>query len=698
MKFFGDFRSLDNKKKFRNFIFYLGIPIAIIILVVSLFGSSGERGAIYSDIVKQFKDHNVVGYTLNLSSGDVSLTLKNGELVQGNVPSVSWFKEDIKNYIESYNNQNPQVQMVQNLTRSKDNSLIINLLLNLVVIVLPAVLIWLMLRKTMNSIGSPRGGFGFSKSGAKNQPDDKKKTTFADVAGADEEKEELEEIVNFLKSPAKYTSLGARIPKGVLLVGPPGTGKTLLARAVAGEAKVPFFSISGSDFVEMYVGVGASRVRELFREAKKNSPCIIFVDEIDAVGRRRGAGLGGGHDEREQTLNQLLVEMDGFGKNEGIILIAATNRPDVLDPAILRPGRFDRQVVVGHPDIKGREEILKVHSRKKPLAPDVNLNTIAKTTAGFTGADLENLLNEAAILAAKSDRKALTMHDIEVSIVKVCVGGEKKSKIITEKEKRLTAYHEAGHAIATYACKTQDPVHTISIIPRGTAGGFTMSLPKEDKNYRSKTEMKEDIVVALGGRVAESLVLGDISTGASSDIKHATNLALSMVKKYGMSSVVGPICYAENDEVFLGRDMGHLKTCSEQTSAVIDSEVYKIVESCLKSAEEILKKNIGKLHAVASYLIEHETMSGEEFDKMMKNKDIGVEGDVFSEPTVDNVKKGKDKTKRIEDKLREDRSAVENSDKGANVDNSFISVKHNEEESERETDQGKTENDGGKGK
>ena len=688
---------MDNKKKFRNFIFYLGIPIAIIILVVSLFGGSGsEKGTIYSDIVKQFKDHNVAGYTLNLSSGDVSLTLRNGELVQGNVPSVSWFKDDIKNYIESYNNQNPQAQMVQNLTRSKDNSFIINLLLNLVVIVLPAVLIWLMLRKTMNSIGSPRGGFGFSKSGAKSQPDDKKKTTFADVAGADEEKEELEEIVNFLKSPAKYTSLGARIPKGVLLVGPPGTGKTLLARAVAGEAKVPFFSISGSDFVEMYVGVGASRVRELFREAKKNSPCIIFVDEIDAVGRRRGAGLGGGHDEREQTLNQLLVEMDGFGKNEGIILIAATNRPDVLDPAILRPGRFDRQVVVGHPDIKGREEILRVHSKKKPLAPDVNLNTIAKTTAGFTGADLENLLNEAAILAAKNDRKALTMHDIEVSIVKVCVGGEKKSKIMTEKEKKLTAYHEAGHAIATYACKTQDPVHTISIIPRGTAGGFTMSLPKEDKNYKSKTEMKEDIVVSLGGRVAESLVLGDISTGASSDIKRATNLALSMVKKYGMSSVVGPICYAENDEVFIGRDMGHLKTCSEQTSAVIDSEVYKIIESCLKSAEDILKSNIGKLHAVAGYLIEHETMSGEVFDKMMKSKEVGTEGDSSSQLTDDTAKEEKGGSEKKGDKLEGAQSASAKNDSveeasAEDAEGSFKDVKHSDEKSEKEKNDEKSE-------
>lgn len=610
---------MNNKKKLKSLIFYIGIPIAIIILVVSLFSSSAEKGVLYSDVVKQFKEKNVTEYSLNLSSGEMDIKLKDGSIIHYVTPSAVWLRDDIKPYIDEYNNQNPSAPMVQNLVRSKDNSWIVNLFVNLVVLLLPAVLLWLLMRKTMNGIGSPKGGFKFEKSGAKNQPNDKKRTTFEDVAGADEEKEELEEIVDFLKAPKKYTDLGARIPKGVLLVGPPGTGKTLLARAVAGEAKVPFFSISGSDFVEMYVGVGASRVRELFREAKKNLPCIIFVDEIDAVGRRRGAGLGGGHDEREQTLNQLLVEMDGFGTNEGIILIAATNRPDVLDPAILRPGRFDRQVVVGRPDIKGREAILKVHSRKKPLAPDVDLNVIAKTTAGFTGADLENLLNEAAILAVKEGHKAVTMQNIEDSIVKVSVGGEKKSKIITEKEKKLTAYHEAGHAIATFECKSQDPVHTISIIPRGTAGGFTMSLPKEDKNYRSMTEMKESIIVCLGGRVAEDLVLGDISTGASSDIKHATNLALSMVKKYGMSEVLGPICYdSENDEIFLGRDMGHLKTCSEQTSAVIDTEVYNLINSCLKRAKEILNNNINKLHEVAEYLLKHETMTGEEFDEMMR--------------------------------------------------------------------------------
>lgn len=609
---------MDNKKRIKNLFFYLGLPILVIILLVSLFGSGAEKGAVYSEVVREFREQNVTGYTFNFSTGEISLVLKNGSVMQGSVPSSTWFKEDIKQYVEAYNTNNPGAPMYQNLVRSKDNSLAINLFLNLLLTLLPAIVLWLLIRRAMNGLGAPKGNFNFGKSGVKGPTDEKDKTTFKDVAGADEEKEELEEIVNFLKEPSKYIALGARIPKGVLLVGPPGTGKTLLARAVAGEARVPFFSMSGSDFVELYVGVGASRVRELFREAKKNSPCIIFVDEIDAVGRRRGAGLGGGHDEREQTLNQLLVEMDGFKKNEGIILVAATNRLDVLDPAILRPGRFDRQVVVGLPDMKGREAILKVHSRKKPLDSAVNLSTIAKTTAGFTGADLENLLNEAAIFAAKNDRKTIMMKDIEDAILKVCVGGEKKSKIMTDKEKKLTAYHEAGHAIVTYFCKTKDPVHTISIIPRGTAGGFTMSLPKEDKNYRFLSEMKEDIVVDLGGRVAEELIFGDISTGASSDIKAATNLALSMVKKYGMSSL-GPVCYADSEEVFLGRDMGHLKNCSEQTAAVIDSEVNGFLTNGLKRTREILNLHMAELHEVARYLMKNETMSGDEFEKMMRS-------------------------------------------------------------------------------
>ena len=432
-------------------------------------------------------------------------------------------------------------------------------------------------------------------------------------------KEELEEIVEFLKTPKKFTDMGARIPKGVLLVGQPGTGKTLLAKAVAGEAGVPFFIISGSDFVEMFVGVGASRVRDLFEQAKKNSPCIIFIDEIDAVGRQRGAGLGGGHDEREQTLNQLLVEMDGFGANEGVIMIAATNRPDILDPALMRPGRFDRQVIVGRPDIKGREEILKVHAKGKPLAPDVVLKTIAKSTAGFTGADLENLLNEAALLAARKDLKAITMTEVEEATIKVVVGAEKKSRVMSDAEKKLTAYHEAGHAIATYFCPTQDPVHQISIIPRGMAGGFTMSLPSEDKSYRSKKEMKEDIVVLLGGRVAEALIIGDISTGASNDIERATKLAFAMVAQYGMSDTLGPIAYSTDDSnVFLGKELGHSKNYSESTAAKIDKEVSDIITTGYNKTEEILKNNIGRLHEVAKFLISNEKMSGDEFKKVME--------------------------------------------------------------------------------
>ena len=455
--------------------------------------------------------------------------------------------------------------------------------------------------------------------------DEKRKTTFADVAGADEEKEELREIVEFLKNPKKYNELGARIPKGVLLVGPPGTGKTLLARAVAGEAGVPFFSISGSDFVEMFVGVGASRVRDLFEQAKKNSPCIIFIDEIDAVGRQRGAGLGGGHDEREQTLNQLLVEMDGFGANEGVIMIAATNRPDILDPALMRPGRFDRQVTVGYPDIKGREEILKVHAKGKPIAPDVELKTIAKSTAGFTGADLENLLNEAALLAARRSLKAITMREIEEATIKVVVGTEKKSRVMTDKEKKLTAYHEGGHAVVTFFCKTQDPVHQISIIPRGMAGGYTMQLPAEDRSYRTKGEMKEDLIVLLGGRVAEALTLDDISTGASNDIERATKTARAMVTRYGMSDSLGTIMYGQDDsEPFLGRDMGHIRDYSETTASAIDAEIRRLMDTAYKNAETILMTHMDKLHQVAKFLFDHEKMSGEEFEAVMTGNTVGI--------------------------------------------------------------------------
>ena len=489
--------------------------------------------------------------------------------------------------------------------------------------ILPLVVIYLLFfiltRSMSKKIGGGGGIMGIGQSNAKMyNVENATGVTFADVAGQEEAKESLDEIVDYLHNPSKYLAIGAKQPKGALLVGPPGTGKTLLAKAVAGEAKVPFFSLSGSEFVEMFVGVGASRVRDLFEQAKKNSPCIIFIDEIDAVGRQRGAGLGGGHDEREQTLNQLLVEMDGFGANEGVILIAATNRPDVLDPALMRPGRFDRQVIVSYPDINGREAILKVHARKKPLAPDVKLKTIAKTTAGFTGADLENLLNEAALLAARKNKKAITMEEIEEATIKVVVGAEKKTRVMSDKEKKLTAYHEAGHAICFHELATQDPVHEISIIPRGMAGGYTMPLPSEDKSYNSRTEMLEDIVVCLGGRVAEAIILDDISTGASNDIEKATKTARDMVTKYGMTKELGCICYGkDNSAVFLGRDMGHTQDYSEQTAAKIDELILEIVNNAYDRAETILKDNIDKLHEVAAYLIKHEKMGGEDFEAVM---------------------------------------------------------------------------------
>lgn len=465
-----------------------------------------------------------------------------------------------------------------------------------------------------------RGVMNFGKSRAKIASPDAKKVTFKDVAGADEEKAELEEIVDFLKLPAKYIEMGARIPKGVLLVGPPGTGKTLLAKAIAGEAGVPFFSISGSDFVEMFVGVGASRVRDLFQEAKKNAPCIVFIDEIDAVGRQRGAGLGGGHDEREQTLNQLLVEMDGFGVNEGIIMIAATNRPDILDPALLRPGRFDRQIVVGAPDVKGREEILKVHTKKKPLSEDVNLEVLAKRTPGFSGADLENLSNEAALLSVRRSKKQIGMLEMEEAITRVIAGPEKKSRVISEHDRKLTAYHEAGHAVVMRLLPNADPVHEISIIPRGRAGGYTMHLPTEDRAYTSKSRLKDEMVGLLGGRVAEHLILGDISTGAKNDIDRASDIARSMVMEYGMSDKIGTISYgSDQNEVFLGRDLGRGRNFSEEIGAEIDKEIKSLIDEAYNKAETLLKENIEKLHAVAGALLEKEKLEGQEFLKIFDN-------------------------------------------------------------------------------
>ena len=612
---------MDNKKTIRNLLIYLGIPIVLIIIIAVIFSSQRTEQPTTSEIVYYFKDMKVKEYTVDFGTGAIELKLNDdkGTVVKATAASITTFLDQINPYVDQYNEKHPDEPMKYDHIRASENSWLIDLLPNIILFG-ALVVFWIyFMRKLSNGMGGDGKTMGFGKAKIKSISDEKRKTTFADVAGADEEKEELREIVEFLKDPKKYNELGARIPKGVLLVGPPGTGKTLLARAVAGEAGVQFFSISGSDFVEMFVGVGASRVRDLFEQAKKNSPCIIFIDEIDAVGRQRGAGLGGGHDEREQTLNQLLVEMDGFGANEGVIMIAATNRPDILDPALMRPGRFDRQVIVGRPDIKGREEILKVHAKGKPLAPDVVLKTIAKSTAGFTGADLENLLNEAALLAARKDLKAITMTEVEEATIKVVVGAEKKSRVMSDAEKKLTAYHEAGHAIATYFCPTQDPVHQISIIPRGMAGGFTMSLPSEGKSYRSKKEMKEDIVVLLGGRVAEALIIGDISTGASNDIERATKLAFAMVAQYGMSDTLGPIAYSTDDSnVFLGKELGHSKNYSESTAAKIDKEVSDIITTGYNKTEEILKNNIGRLHEVAKFLISNEKMSGDEFKKVME--------------------------------------------------------------------------------
>ena len=456
----------------------------------------------------------------------------------------------------------------------------------------------------------------FGKSRARLHQEDKNRITFDNVAGAEEEKDELKEIVEFLKNPRKFIELGARIPKGVLLVGPPGTGKTLLAKAVAGEADVPFFSISGSDFVEMFVGVGASRVRDLFEQAKKSSPCIVFIDEIDAVGRHRGAGMGGGHDEREQTLNQLLVEMDGFAVNEGIIILAATNRPDILDPALLRPGRFDRRVVVGVPDVKGREEIIKVHSRGKPLAKEVDLKVLAKRTPGFTGADIENMLNEAAILAARRDAREIGMIEMEEAITRVLAGPEKKSRIVTEKDKKLVAYHEVGHAVVSKLLPNADPVHQVSIIPRGQAGGYTLTLPKEDKNYISRSELEDEVTMLLGGRVAEHLVLNDISTGASNDIQRASQIARKMVTEYGMSDKLGPVSFNNQGEVFLGRDYGHTQSYSEEIASIIDEEVKRIVQEGFNQAKQLLQENINRLHNVAEALLEREKLEAEEFEEI----------------------------------------------------------------------------------
>ena len=598
----------------------------MIIVGVSYYASLQKQEKLeYYEVVQLFDEHKVEEYTLNMSSGALKFKVKGENKIRSySIPNVSIFQEDIHNGVIEYNREHPDAPIKANYETGSAGTMLMNIVPTLLMFLVLGGLLFFMFRRMNQTMSNETNRtLSFGKAKVKRAKDEKRKTTFDDVAGADEEKEELSEIVEFLKNPSRFNSLGARIPRGVLLVGPPGTGKTLLARAVAGEADVPFFSISGSDFVEMYVGVGASRVRDLVNEAKKNSPSIIFIDEIDAVGRHRGAGMGGGHDEREQTLNQLLVEMDGFGANEGVIIIAATNRPDILDPALLRPGRFDRQVTVGYPDLKGREAILKVHARGKPLAPDVKLSVIAKTTIGFTGADLENLLNEAALLSARRGKKAITMVEIEEAMVKVVVGTEKKSRKMSDKEKKLTAYHEAGHAVSSFYLENEDPVHQVSIIPRGQAGGYTLYLPKDDTSYRSKNEMLDNLVGLLGGRVAEALVIGDISTGASNDIERATELARSMVTKYGMSDKLGPITYGSgNDEVFLGRDYSHMRNYSEETAAEIDEEINAIIKNAYDRTKNILTEHIDRLHSVAKALIEREKIDGDEFKALMNGETL----------------------------------------------------------------------------
>ncbi|MCI8546541.1 MAG: ATP-dependent metallopeptidase FtsH/Yme1/Tma family protein [Clostridia bacterium] len=591
------------------------ILLCVFLLVLSAISNSVNKQLSYSKLLEEIDKDNVEKVVVADDGKTADVKVKGGDNAGEKsvaIPSLDNFMERVSDKITEGKFELAQTEKSQFVE-------VIETFGPTILLIVFIFFAWMLFMNPGSQNGNKTMSFGKSKARMMT-PADKNKVTFADVAGVDEEKEELEEIVEFLKNPKKYTDMGARIPKGVLLVGQPGTGKTLLAKAVAGEAGVPFFIISGSDFVEMFVGVGASRVRDLFEQAKKNAPCIIFIDEIDAVGRQRGAGLGGGHDEREQTLNQLLVEMDGFAANEGVIVLAATNRPDVLDKALLRAGRFDRQIVVGAPDVKAREQILEVHARKKKLADDVNLDTIAKNTSGFAGADLENILNEAALLAARKDQKEITMKDIEDAMVKVTMGPEKKTRVISDKEKKLVAFHEAGHAVVSKFLPTQDQVHQISIVPRGMAGGYTMYRPSEDKSFMSKTEMEERIVSLLGGRVAEQLVLGDISTGASNDIERASDISRSMVMKYGMSDKLGTITFGSGqEEVFLGRDIAQGRNYSEATSSDIDDEVRNIIDKAYKTAEQILTMQMDKLTAVANVLLEKEKIDGEEFDEIFNS-------------------------------------------------------------------------------
>lgn len=599
-------------KRFSSATAWVVIFIAVIFSALFLAKTNEPSTTIhFNQFQKHWINNEVKDFQVKEDRVTVSGTLKNGSQFEVFVPF-----ERLNNFISMHDRNGDVGESYLPPTRAP---IWLNYLPS-AILILMFVIFWFMFMQQSQGGGGNRNVMNFGKSRAKMATPDKRKVTFADVAGADEEKEELAEIVDFLKQPKKYTEVGARIPKGVLLVGPPGTGKTLLAKAIAGEAGVPFFSISGSDFVEMFVGVGASRVRDLFDQAKKNASCIIFIDEIDAVGRQRGAGFGGGHDEREQTLNQLLVEMDGFAVNEGIIMIAATNRPDILDPALLRPGRFDRQIIVGAPDVKGREEILKVHSKNKPLSPDIKLDVLAKRTPGFTGADLENLMNEAALLTVRKNKKEIEMEELEEAVTRVIAGPEKKSRVIDEDDRRLTAYHEAGHAVVMKLLPHADPVHQISIIPRGMAGGYTMHLPEKDSSYMSKLKLEDQIVGLLGGRVAEKLVIGDISTGAKNDIDRATTIARKMIMDYGMSEELGPIAFGSgHEEVFLGRDFSKGKNFSEEVASKIDKEIRKLIDTAYKKAENLLDKNISKLHAVAQALLEKEKLEADEFEEVFNN-------------------------------------------------------------------------------
>ena len=599
-------------KKYSSAAVWIVCTVMLVLAALTMWQSEKtSNNLVYSSFVQKWNSNEIQSVVVKEDKMTVEVKTTDGKSFVSYIPS-----QLINSLIEENPNQNVSVSFEAPST----NSTWIPIVLPCILFAGVVLIFMFVMSQQSQGGGGGRGVMNFGKNKAKMVTPDSQSVTFDDVAGADEEKAELEEIVEFLKVPAKYIQMGARIPKGVLLVGPPGTGKTLLAKAIAGEAGVPFFSISGSDFVEMFVGVGASRVRSMFEEAKKNSPCLIFIDEIDAVGRQRGAGLGGGHDEREQTLNQLLVEMDGFGVNEGIVMIAATNRPDILDPALLRPGRFDRQIVVGAPDVKGREEILKVHTKNKPLESDVDLKILAKRTPGFCGADIENLTNEAALLAVRKNKKSISMDEMEEAITRVIAGPEKKSKVITEKDKKLTAYHEAGHAIVMKLLPNCDPVHEISIVPRGRAGGYTMHLPEEDTSYTSKSKLKDEMVGLLGGRAAEQLILGDISTGAKNDIDRASHIAKSMVMEYGMSEKIGTISYGSgHDEVFLGRDLGKNRDFSEEVGAEIDKEIKRFIDEAYEKANKLLKSNVDKLHAVAEALIEKEKLSGEEFEEIFAN-------------------------------------------------------------------------------